>query len=452
MLNNRVNIRDNILVLVLISFSATSLYAEDLMDAYHTALTSSPVFHAQVSKEEARKTSVKKAWSGLLPKAKAEGYIERAGLNSSYKNPSVFNAINATPIFKKTDNLYEYGLEVEQPLFNMKNFISLSTSRKSALASDISYALAKQALMIQVAQKYFQVLSAEDDLTAINKEKDILSRQLKTATHLVDHGLDTRISLSEVNTSLNMVLAEEIEAKNKLQKSRDDLAIVIGQDVSDVAPLRKVVVPHEPVPDTIEVWQSASLRGNLLVQLNQLGTELAHMNIKLAQSHFYPELNAIAGISRNQGFLPGFGMYDQTQKSAGVELSIPLSSGGYDVANVHQAEKILESKYYELDAVRLTVKEQTGSVFNTIHLLIQKLYADQVALDSAEQMQTYMMRAYQLGTRTMSDVLNADHEVYQAENNKRNDIYAYFLATLELKALTGSLEEKDLATINHFFV
>lgn len=425
---------------IAVLFSGLSLTAQatDLLDAYKDAVKNDPQILIAKAQYDIARESEEIAFSGLLPKI---------NLTAGY---SIVNT-ESFATGAKTDLDYDdlsYGIGLSQTLFSMGTWYSLDASEKRALQALAGYDLAQQSLISRVTNAYFNVLKAQDNLEFVIAEKKAIERQLEQTKQRFNVGLTAITDVHEAQANFDSAIAQEIRSKNNIEIAKEALREITGRYYSDFEEINTTRFEAAlPSPLKIQQWVTKSENNNLQLKAKELQVEAAKFDIKRASSGHYPTLNLTAGINSsdkgNDLVQPAL-----NTTSIGLNLTVPLYSGGATSAAVRQAQANYVIASEDMELTHRSVVRQVRSSFADVVALVSTLKALEQSVVSAESALKATQAGFEVGTRTIVDVLNSTRNLYNAKRNLSNTRYDYILSTLGLKQAAGSLNAKDVEAVN----
>jgi outer membrane protein len=428
---------------------APEAFSADLMAVYHDALLNSPALKLAIADRKVQSHLTSEAMAGFLPKLEAK-YDQGYEKSHTNLNLGLINTmgVNATA----SDNMVgrDFNLELIQPIFNYKNIIDYQLADQVQIIADQQLVAAEQKLMVDVAKKYFSILSLQDKLVALEAEEKYLKDELNFMRKKVGAGLESQLNADEVNTELSLVNAERIELESKLRTSVDELTNITGKSYDSFFHLSPKFTPVDPKPAKLGEWINTAQRGNIALQMEAANLELKRKEIKQAGADGLPQVNAVAAYQNYNGLesILGTQKVSQEDSMVGVELKVPLFEGGYYASKQSEAEDKLNYEYARYDQIKNEVYTGTENLFGGIQALIMKVKADESAENNAMNAVDFATKAYQAGLRGSVDILASRRALYKAESNYSQDLYTYLGLALELKQTAGILKLKDLQDIN----
>ncbi len=428
------------LSLVFCMSGATLAHATDLVHIFDQARQSDPQFMAAEAVRQAALEAKPLARSLLLPSASLSGSYTHDRSDISKINPR-FGGPQTLTFTNKV-----YSLNLNQVLYNRSYFIRLRQADAQVAQAESQFQSARQALILRVAQRYFAVLAAQDDLDFARAEKIAIAHQLNQAQQRFKVGLTAITDVRESKASYDLSVAQEIAARNQLAVSQESLRELTGQPYPVLATLTERMPLITPQPDNMKDWVRKALSDNFTLLSATRAMDVARDNVERTRSGRYPTLNLVAAHSYSD--TGGLFSRTQTDNTVGLQLNVPLYQGGSITARVRQATYLYQQAQDNMERTRRATERETRSAFLNVLSGISEVKARQQALKSSETALEATETGYKVGTRTAVDVLNAQQNLYGAKRDYAQARYAYILNTLSLKQASGSLNETDLNMIN----
>jgi len=406
--------------------------AENLQNVYQLALKKDPLVLRAAAQSDASKAAIDISKARFLPTISFDSDIKK----------------NRSTVAGQTSPLrtsYSNTISLRQSIFDWANWENLSTAEKQALQSQTSYNATLQALIVRVSTAYFNVLSADDDLTFVVAEKRAVERQLEQTKQRFAVGLTAITDVHEAQAQYDSVVAREIGATNALENAKEALQEITGEYHSKLAPLNTSnFEPVAPQPAGAADWVALAEENNLDLKVRKLAVEIAQNDIDVADAGHYPTVDLTASKSLNDSRTN----FQSDTDSIGIGLSVPIYSGGATSANqeVRRANYVATSEDLELG--HRSVMRQTRSFYNNVGAAIAGIKALEQAVISAESALKATEAGFEVGTRTIVDVLISTRNLFDARRNLTKARYDYILAVLSLKQAAGTLTEADLDIVN----
>lgn len=433
------------------AIGATAAHAEDLLQVFEIATANDPTVLKAKAQADAQSYQSDRAMSALLPQIGLSLGYEKSD-STSFQ--SVGDLSNQVKVESDTDQ-FTRGVSLSQTLFDLGAWNNLGIADKQALQASAQYDFAKQDLIVRVADGYFNVLSAIDSLEFVKAEKRAIERQLEQTKQRYAVGLTaiTDVHEAQAQAQFDNSVAQEIVAGNAVETARELLREITGKYHAKLDVLNtetfSTVKPNKPSSDLVKVAEEK----NLNLQVAKVTVDIAKDQIELAKAGHYPKLTLDVryGDSLTNRDINGASFDNQPRADSttiGINFSVPLYSGGATVAATNQARAFYvaasqdyETNYRAVTRTVITSYNQVVSDIATFRALEQAVISAESALKATEA-------GFEVGTRTIVDVLVSTQNLYNAKRNLANVRYRYVVSTLRLKQATGTLTNADLMAIN----
>lgn len=429
-------------------FAASAAWGADLVSVYRDAVAYDAQFAAARASLDAGREKLPQGRAGLLP---------TIGLSANTNwNKYDYHRRSDPPV----DAAYKYNtngwtVSLSQPLFRWQNWVGYNQSEMSVAQSEAQFGLARQDLMIRVAQAYFDVLLAQEALATTQAQKVAIAEQLESAKRNFEVGTATITDTHEAQARHDLAVAQELAAENDLLVKRQALRVIIGREEVGLKNLRSGAAITPPQPADINKWVESAEGANLTVQSAQLGLEIATKEVEKQRAGHLPTLDLVATRGRSSQ-TSGYNVFantgtpgsDTNSNAIGVQLAIPIFSGGTTVSKDREAVALREKALADLDNARRTAALQARQAYLGVTSGLSQVRAYEAALTSSQSALESNKLGYEVGVRINIDVLNAQSQLYDTRQKLAKARFDTLIAQLRLKASAGSLSEDDLAAIN----
>ena len=428
-------------VLLLLSpLCASPLMAADLMQVYRDAQESDQLFAVARGSLDAGREKSPQGLSGLLPSLSLSGNtIWNDNDTELRSNPSVNSS--------KQYNTHGYQLSLSQPLFRWQNWVAYDQSKMQVVQAEANFVQARQDLILRVAQAYFDVLYAAENLTAVRANKSAITQQLELAKKSFEVGTSTITDTHEAQARYDLAVAQEIAAESDLEVKRRALQAILGKESGALAALRKNAELSPPQPNDMNQWVAAAEKDSINVQVQQAAADIAAREVDRQRAGHYPTVDLVANYGSSKSYSTG-GIADTEYKTVGVQINIPLFQGGLVVSKQREAAANRMAAQAALENARRSSALAARQYYLGVANGLAQVRALQAALVSSQSALESNKLGYEVGVRINIDVLNAENQVYVTKRDLVKATFDTLMAQLRLKAATGALGEEDVAQIN----
>jgi outer membrane protein len=434
---------------------ANPAHAASLLEVYQQALQSDPLIHEAEARRLATLEAVPQARGSLFPQLVAGGSWS-AGSRSgrdAFQDQGVILVANT----ESDRDTFGWGAELRQSIFRWDQVVTLQQANKIAAKAEIDFEAAQQDLIVRVVSRYFEVLAAEDRLTSSHADRNAIARQLEQAKQRFEVGLIAITDVQESQAAYDQSVAAEIQAKRELATARGLLQEITGEYVAALAAPGEDFPLNSPNPADEASWIDLAMGQNLSVVSSRFEEEIARSEISFRRTGHYPTVELVANYNDSDSdisaqFVDGVAFPDfnttNQQDSIALEFSVPLFAGGRTSSRVREAVYLHRASKEQLQRVvreteRLTRDAYLGvlSEISRVNALAQAVQSTRTALEATQA-------GFEVGTRTIVDVLNAQRSLYIAITNYYQSRYTYIGNVLRLKLATGTLAVQDLEQID----
>ncbi|UJF20042.1 outer membrane channel protein TolC [Vibrio sp. SS-MA-C1-2] len=416
------------------SLMSGSVLAQDLAEIYQQAKETNPnLLKAEAVKESAFE-AINESRASLLPQIDLT-----AGYNTSYTETD-----NAPISGTSTTGALSAGVGLNQSIYNRANWINLDLAELNARESDTNYAVEQQQLILDSATAYFDVLNATDNLRFTRAEKKAVGRQLEQTKQRFEVGLSAITDVHDAQADYDSVLADEIIAENNLINSYEELREITGIEYKKLDILDTERFSVQPEKQSVAQLTKTAEEKNLSLLASRISQDSAKTQITLAQSGHLPTLS----FNADYGYNNPSDTDDTNSLTAGVNLAVPLYTGGAITSQVKQAQHNFVSASEDLEATQRAVIKNVRASYNNINASIGSIRAYQQSVISANSALEATEAGFEVGTRTIVDVLDSTRSLYDANSKLADARYSYIINILNLKQAMGTLSEQDILDVN----
>ncbi|HCH5913234.1 efflux RND transporter outer membrane protein VpoC [Vibrio parahaemolyticus] len=419
---------------------SSSAWADSLAEIYDLAKQNDPQLLSVAAQRDRAFEAITSSRSALLPQINlTAGYNLTRG-DIDYDDSALGKSSN-------DQDALTAGVSFSQTLYNRASWISLDTAEKSARQADATYAATQQGLILRVSQAYFEVLRAQDNLVFVRAEKAAVGRQLEQTKQRFEVGLSAITDVHDAQAQYDAVLADEVLAENDLINSYESLREITGQEHKNLNVLDTNRFSATRTSSPAETLIEEAKTKNLSLLSARISQDIARDNISLASSGHLPTLSLDGGY--NYGDTSNSARDNTTDNfNIGVNLAVPLYTGGNVTSQTKQAEFAYVAASEDLEAQYRSVVKDVRAQNNNINASIGALKAYEQSVVSARSALEATEAGFDVGTRTIVDVLDATRRLYDANKNLSDARYNYILSVLQLRQAVGTLSEQDILDVD----
>lgn len=424
-----------------LALATPAAQAIGLLQAYQAALQSDPTYLAAFQELEAGRENRIIGRSQMLPNVSASYSASR-----NHSDLTVAKLTTHPEYYSRSASV-----SLRQPLFNLDVLARYKQGVAQTNYSEALFVSRTHEMIVRVAGAYIDALYANVQVNLSRAQRDVLLEQKKVNDHLFAKGEGTKTDMLETQARLDVAEAQLLESQDNLQTQRATLAGLIGQEVDsldDFGDFFRIA----PMPEGgFEALRKTALENNPELVAQNFAIEAAKQEVNKNRAGHAPRLDFVASYSKSNAETINTYNQESTGRAIGLQLNVPLYSGGYTSAVTRQAAAGLEKVRFDMqakqDKVLVELRKQYAAVVSGATKIL--------ALDKAVASNTLLIKATEQsikgGVRINLDLLNAQQQLYATQRDLAQARYTYLLAQLRLRAAAGTLGVDDVREIAAYF-
>lgn len=418
----------------------------DLMTIYQEALLNNADLAAAQADARARQEALPQARSQLLPNIGIGAGAAREDLQ-----------IDGVGGDEYSTNYYQASLT--QPLFRANRWFDYQSAKSLSQQAELEFSATQQNLILEVSEAYFNVLRASDNLATAKAEEDAFERQLEQAQERFDVGLSARTDVLEARAGYDSARAARLTAQTNLDVSYQALTRLTNQDYESLYGISHELPVLPPSPANLQQWVETASAQNLNLLASRYAITGAQDALRSSKSGYAPVVDAFVRYNNNSGGARMAGGLGQSQgtsdtelTSFGVEMSMPLFTGGLTTSQVRESTYRLTQSEQLSEAQQRRVVESTRNLYRTVTSSVEEVDARRQAIVSAKAALDATQTGYEVGTRNVVDVLDSQRNLFRTVRDYNTVRYNYIIDTLRLKQSAGTLSPQDLQELSKWLI
>jgi outer membrane protein len=283
----------------------------------------------------------------------------------------------------------------------------------------------------------------------VEAQKAATAEQLAQAKRNFEVGTATITDTYDAQARYDLIVAREIATRNDIEVRKRALQQIIGRMPTPLSTLNGPVTLNPPAPNDMEQWVEAAYGTSQQIRIAKANLDLATKEVDKARYAHQPTLDAVASATYNSQGDSNFGVgFNTTTGIVGLQLALPLYSGGSISSRVREAIANRTKADQDLENARRTVAQAVRESFIAVNTGLSEIKALEQAVASNKLSVEASKLGQEVGVRTQVDVLNAQGLLFEAQRNLARAYYVTILGQLRLKANVGKLTERDLDNVN----
>lgn len=432
-----------LLLAVLTSSFMMPAYAADLITITRDALSHNATLasaRAEFSSVEASRDVVR---GGLLPQVNASGSVVH---NRQYERAGEATGFAASGAGEDNFNTASLSLEATQALFNAVTRQEVHQAERQIDQQVYLLAATEQQLLIDVVGAYFDILRAHEVLEARLAQERAIGRQLEQASEQFEVGLIAVTEVEEARASFDQSRADRLAAESNLQVSFEVLEQLTGRRYATIDALGDMPVAL-PSPSSRDYWVEQAIERNPHVLAQRAGIELSRAGVEIARAGRLPTVQAFANYQYADSDRDAISGHDASSQ-LGLSANLPIYTGGSTSASIRQGTFQLERSQYDFESQRRSTIQQVRSLYTQVSNNVQTVEAREQAIVSTRSALEATRAGYEVGTRNIVDVLNAEQNLYNAIASYAEARYDYVVNLLSLRQQAGRLDVQTIEEVN----
>ena len=433
------------LALATLAINATA--AQSLIETYELAVANDP--NLAISKLNAEDA----------------GQQARAGL------ANVLPSVSATAVYgvankKRTDGGEDLALDfdaqslketlkVNQNLFVLAAFTAYDALKVSATKAEMQAVEDEQDLMVTVAEKYIAILQAKDSVDVLNSQLEAVERQYEQTQQRYEVGLVTITDVLDAAATRDQTKVSLIRAESSYDIALQGLYSLTGAVPDSIKAISPDIPIQAPSADGQQKWVDYAVNNHPDILIAQKTLEVGQLTLKAQKQNRLPTVAGAVELAHTDVFGSKAVDNDIEQNwsaSVGVTVALDLYTGGDTKATIAQAAISNNIAEQNIELLKRTTAVEVANLYRTVQADAKNVEAQKQVLKSSESALKATTVGYEVGTRNIVEVLDAQTTKFSAQNDLNNARYDYILNLLKLKQAAGQLSIADLESIEKYLV
>ena len=416
--------------------TTTDTKAEDLLTVYRQAASTSPALATARAQLQAETASGDATLAALYPNVEVGAGVSRNHASITGFGPTAIDT---------GYNAYNYSVTLTQPVVSGQNWVAVRASDARIRAAESELLAVEQDLIIEVSRAYFGVLRARANERVALSQRDLVRKVLEQAEAFLRVGTGDIIAVREARARVDAAESDLIVAQNALRIAKQVLIRLTHAPIGQLEDLRDIS-PEGPVPDRVDPWVKEAMERVPLLLKAREQVNVSLDQIEIAHRARWPRIDLGAGYGYIKGdFLPDA---DSRETQVGLTLALPIFTGGRISARIRETTALADASQSSLESLQDQVRFDTESSFLTLKDSVAHLVAATQAAESARISMEATRKGYEVGTRSMVDLLSGIQNNTIARRTYYIALYDHVLARLQLKKSAGVISVKDIEAIN----
>lgn len=429
-----------------------------LAGVYELALRNDRTLAAEEATYRAGLEERRLGWAEILPSVNASYTYQ--DVTSKARGEFPVGGEILVPNITNTDRETErWAIQLEQPLFDLPAWFRFQRGRELTGQAKARFTVAQQDLMVRTADAYFAVLRAMANLEASLAQETAVAAQLEQVEQRFEVGLVAITDVYEARAAHDVAIADRLGFEGDVEVALENLSVITGHSHSQLWQLREGFPVVDLTPDVMDAWVDFALRHNADIQVAKQARQVAERESRVAASQHLPRVNlalsyqdAETDVNRRDLRIDQRDQFpaDQKDTQLTVNVSVPVFAGGGISANRRRAAANHDAERQRYDATVRQVTQNTRARYVSVRRNVARTRARAQAIVSSRSALEAAETGYEVGTRNIVDVLDAQRTLYSAIRDHSNSIIDFVLDVINLKRQAGLLTPADILELNRW--
>ncbi|WP_323012057.1 TolC family outer membrane protein [Castellaniella sp.] len=410
------------------------------LSAWQLAKANDPSYQAAISEREAGQANRALGRAALLPQINASA--GRSRTRGTLQAPDARGNVVETDLAYMTRT---NQIQASQALFD---WAKIAGARQGYARADLSLAVfdtKARDISTRLISRYLQALLSYENVALSRGDLNNSDKNVNIAQRRYDAGEGTITDVREATSRRDLSRANLIQAEDGLAIARRELQAMIGTDPAEILGLSPDFKPVPLDPPDLAAWQARAEQANADIQSSQQNLRVADREVDKAIGGFLPTVSAVASRSVNESDSISTRSQNSYYNSIGVQASLSIFAGGQTYAQVQQARHSRDQAGHQLNAAQAQVGVDVTRQYQGVVSGAQRIAALETAVSTGALSLEAMQKSYQGGTRSISDILDAQDQLLTAQRDLAQARLEYVNAHIGLDAVSGALDDEAIA-------
>ena len=391
----------------------------------------------------------------LVEQAKAQ-FLPNVSYNANYFRNNLDRSTDFAGLpTQKSHELYNSSgqtLQMRQPLYRPTLLAGLDVARSQLEDASQSLAVETQSLTMRAVEGYLELLNSNERQQLILVQRRFAERSLDSARKRFQGGQGILTDIDEAQARIDMILSIQVEADQAVMAARLALTEITQLPVGEVRALDPARVPMTPMaPPEVEAWMSDAMATSPVLASLRARVQASEATVERIAAGHKPTLDAIAQVNKSSSENVTTPSSSYLNKQIGLQLVIPLYSGGAVSSQTRQALAEQARSEDLLEAERRALKVRVHREWRGVTDGARKVAALQQAVTSADRVVVSVSRSFEGGLRTVLEVLDAEERAQTARRDLLTARLQYVGSRLRLLSYAGKLDDARMDEASEWF-
>jgi outer membrane protein len=415
----------------------------NLLQLYDHALATNPIVEGRKYSVVQAEAQRDQARSKLLPQVSATGNITWNELTQEVPDRFTGQTTDFTSQYQGLRGV----VQARQALFDLASYRAYEGAGSTVKQAELDVDDARMGLATELVDRYLEFLEAHDEATYVQGELDVTDGDMQRIRRMYERAMAKVTDLYEVEAFSQTLKTRELEIHNAKAVALEKVREVVGVPVADLARLTKDELP--PVPGQSDQWVADAVTRHPAIRALQHAMDASAKTIASQWANHLPQLSLqMAGIYAKNGGFDNRQLDPYTVGTLGLQLTVPLYSGGSVKAGEREAVARFEMMKYKRMEKQREIERRTRTAYLGAQTGHSRIASTAREVEARVKARDGQQRGYELGASTIVALLEAKKNLLKSRFAHARARYDYIRSLVALRVWGGTLTRADMEEIN----
>lgn len=403
-----------------------------LEQAWRLARQHDPDYRAALSGRAAALTEIRQGRAAILPQVQA-GY-SRSKVSGQRRLHGSGRALESELDYDSTSA----HIQLQQPVFNIERYAQFQGGKARAQLGDAEFAAHEYDAAMRLVDAYLDTIAADGARNLVKALADSLEEQAVIQDALFERNETTVVDAQETRARLALARADVIAADDRLRVARRRLRAIIGFEPAAQASIESLDAHLAHIEQPMAHWMERALANGAAVRAAHARVRVADAEVRRALGRHTPTVDLVMALSDADSENLDALSQRSNVLTIGLQMAIPLYSGGYDTANHARSRHERRQAEHELAAAREQAAAEVVRQYAAVQGGGERIAALMSSVRAGEGSLEAARYGYEYGVNSNLDVLRRQDSLFHARDELLRARIAWVRARIALSAATGA--------------
>ena len=332
--------------------------------------------------------------------------------------------------------------QLDQTIFDKSLLTGIKAGKFNRQQAELNLEQNQESIIYNISTAYYQIFIYQEQLALLESNLSTYQKQIDISRLQVEKGTALQMDLDKVRVDYNNATSQIRIARSNLALSENQLKYTMGYPIDSTLTVDSTQKEAFTHPDLLLIDNKPFNPENRTdYQISAINAKLLELDEQRLKSGGLPKLSAYArygAVGFGNSIGPAFS--DLSPYSAiGLRLNIPLFDFFKRNAQVTQAKykRLSAAENLKLDQDKYRIEYEEA--LTKLQKAAANLETDRGNIDLARSIFKTTDLQLQKGVTDMTDWINSQNSIKEAQNNYLNSLFSYYQARIDLEKAAGSL-------------